>query len=363
MNGGALLIRNILLERNLPNVLSGIESLEEWEKQREVLKDLLCKYEYGYFPEKPKEVKFEIIETDSHFCASNVVLQKIKLTVSFHNGDYSFPFYFACPSANGKYKTIVHISFSPHVPDKFMPSEELADNGFAVASFFYEDVTSDNDNFSNGLSGLLYPDGKRSEDSAGKISIWAWAAMRIMDFLETHEKVDLSNISIAGHSRLGKTALLTAALDERFAFVFANNSGCSGAAISRGKVGETIEKINLSFPYWFCKSYKQFSNKEIEMPFDQHFLLALIAPRKIYVSSAEDDMWADPTSEFLSCVAASSVYEKIYASNGLVHDDSLPGTGVSLHDGNIGYHKRAGTHYLSRYDWNQFMDYVKRHSQ
>ena len=128
-------------------------------------------------------------------------------------------------------------------------------------------------------------------------------------------------------------------------------------SISRGKKGETIKDITNQFPYWFCKNYQKYVNNEEKMPFDQHFLLAAIAPRSAYVSSAKEDDWADPESEFLSCVAASKVY-KFLDLKGLVNDDKFPEAGTTLQEGNIGYHIRKGTHFLSRYDWQRFIEYM-----
>ena len=180
-----------------------------------------------------------------------------------------------------------------------------------------------------------------------------------MDYAQTIPNLDLSKATVIGHSRLGKTALLTGAIDERFTCTISNNSGCSGAAISRGKQGETIKDIYERFPFWFCKNYKKYIDNEFNLPFDQHFLLASIAPRKVYVSSAQDDLWADPISEFLSCVAASEVYEKL-GLKGFIYPNRLPKAGDVFHKGNIGYHLRAGKHYLSREDWINFIKFLKQ---
>jgi hypothetical protein len=180
-----------------------------------------------------------------------------------------------------------------------------------------------------------------------------------MDFIQTLEEVDKARIAVVGHSRLGKTALWCAAQDERFIMGISNESGCSGAAISRGKKGERIRDIVKTFPYWFCENYKEYVDNEENMPFDQHFLISAIAPRYVYVSSAIGDEWADPESEFLSCVAASDVYE-LFGVKGLVTEDRLPEVGTKLHEGRIGYHLRGGTHYLSRYDWQGFMEFMRR---
>lgn len=183
--------------------------------------------------------------------------------------------------------------------------------------------------------------------------------MHVMDYVQTLDEIDKENVAIVGHSRLGKTALLTGAFDERFKLTISNNSGQSGAAISRKKGGEKIKNICERFSYWFCSNYKKYSDNEEMLPFDQHYLLSLIAPRNLYVASSSQDTWADPKSEFLACVATNPVYE-LYNKNGLVYDDKYPTSDTQLWNGSIGYHMREGAHYLSRHDWNRFIEYINK---
>lgn len=251
----------------------------------------------------------------------------------------------------------IHINFRNLVPDRYLPAEEIVDNGYAVLSFCYEDVSSDDGDFTSGLAGLVYPKGRTSKTQCGKIGIWAWAACRVMDYALTRPELDASHISVVGHSRLGKTALLAGALDERFYCAFSNDSGCSGAALARGKRGETIQKICQTFPYWFCGNYKKYAGNESLLPFDQHFLIAANAPHRVYVASAEEDLWADPENEYLSCVAADG-YFKAKGLSGFLHPDRLPSVGESFGQGHIGYHLRAGKHYLSREDWQYYIRYL-----
>jgi hypothetical protein len=167
---------------------------------------------------------------------------------------------------------------------------------------------------------------------------------------------DLDNATVCGHSRLGKTALFAAAIDTRFAFAYSNDSGCSGAALSRARMGETIEVISRVFPFWFCKKYRSYADNEDSMPFDQHYLIASIAPRKVLIGSAAEDEWAGPESEFLSALAASEAFE-----NGLIHNGSIPNAPDKLLDGDIGYHIRYGKHYFSRTDWQRLMEFINLH--
>ena len=182
--------------------------------------------------------------------------------------------------------------------------------------------------------------------------------MRVIDYIETLDIYDPDTLAVIGHSRLGKTTLLTAAYDERVKFACVNNSGASGDALSRGKVGEDIAAITNKFPFWFCPNYLKYAGKEDSLPFDQHFLLSLVAPRHILLGTAVEDKWADPNSEYLALTLTDEVY-KLYGKVGLVHTENMPVCPERLPDGDCYYHLRAGTHYLSRSDWNMYIDYIK----
>jgi hypothetical protein len=261
------------------------------------------------------------------------------------------------PKKNRPVPAFVHINFRPDVPDKYQPTEEIIDAGYAVLSFCYKEVTSDDGDFTDCLAGFVYPDGKRAPDSCGKLGLWAWAAMRVLDYALTLDSIDPSRISVTGHSRLGKTALLAGMLDERFYCAFSNDSGCSGASIARNNDGETVKKIVDRFPYWFCENYYKYSDNEDSMPFDQHFLVAANYPHRVYVASAEEDAWACPKNELLSCVLASEFYKK-HGAKGFPAD-SMPECGNPITGGDIGYHIRRGSHYQSREDWNYYIKFLE----
>lgn len=344
------MLKQILEERKLPPL-----------KTKEEMMEILFREEYGYIPQKPENIRFEV--TDSfipNFCAGKAISQKVEIISKIGETEFSFPVYVSIPAKEGSHPFFVCINFRDCVPDRYIPTEEIIDSGFAVLSFCYEDVTKDNDDFTDGIAGVLYKNGERQEHDAGKIALWAWAAHRVMDYAQNLDNLDKKCSIVCGHSRLGKTALLAAATDERFTCAYSNDSGCSGAALSRGNKGERIKDICENFPYWFSKAYLKYVENENNMPFDQHYLTALIAPRHIYIASAEADSWADPYSEMLTCVATDECYKK-YGKKGFVCPDRLPCADDEFHDGCIGYHLRKGLHYFSREDWNRVMKYIKRH--
>ena len=361
------MINEMLRKLNLPSPLEineeKISTKEEWERVRPLVLDMMLENEYGYMPPEPDNITWEIKEFDDRrYCAGKAYLAKIEITSEINGEKFTFPFTYVYPKKGNKHKTVVHINFRPDVPDEYMPTEEIIDNGFGCASFCYKDVTSDDGDFTNGLAGIVYKNTERTLHSPGKIAMWAWAAMRVMDFLQTRDEVDKNSITVAGHSRLGKTALLTAAVDTRFTCAHSNCAGCSGDSLNRGKAegNEYIGHITKNFPFWFCEKYKDYAGKDSETPFDQNYMISLIAPRKVHIASAEKDVWAGPDLQFLSCVKASEVFE-IYGKKGLVYEDSdFLKTDKYLNEGNIGLCHREGVHYFSREDWHGLMDFLNK---
>lgn len=362
------MIKKELESRQLPPLLvaqdgTQVTGEEQWSARRDEIAEILQHHYCGFVPPLNPVVEGRVmIEEARTSFAGKAIYQKIDICSKINSSivemkNFTFPCHFVRPKNVEKPPVFVYISFSPAVVDELIPMEEILDHGFAVASFYYQDIAPDtDDNFVNGIATAY---GRNPYDSWGKVRMWAWAASRVMDYLQTLDCIDKDRIAVVGHSRLGKTALVAGAFDTRFSLTISNDSGGAGAAIFRGKTGEMVKNFRGGTSgHWFAGNFREFVRRENEMPFDMHFLLSMIAPRNLYVCSAKEDGHADPKSEFLSCVAASPVYETVFGKKGLVlKDTNIPEEVITLPEGNIGYHMRDGHHFLSRYDWQRFMEY------
>lgn len=240
--------------------------------------------------------------------------------------------------------------------DERFPMYHFADQGIAAINVEVDTLSFDDPVKSKFGMLELYP--PQGDNGWCALSVWSWAMSKIVDFIYADERFDTKKIIIAGCSRAGKTALWAAAQDERITGVFASVSGCCGSAMHRGKTGERIASIVKEFPHWSCNKLKEYGNREEDLPMDQHMLLALIAPRPLYITSASEDDWACPKKEFESCVLASEAYINL-GKKGLSCFD-FPKVNAPITGGSLAYHLRDGAHGCKTYDWEQVIPFMRR---
>jgi hypothetical protein len=389
-----------------------------WQtKRRAEVLELFRTYVYGHSPAKPESMTWNVVSTDTGALGGKATRKEITIVPcdplpvpSIHlllyipNGvQQPVP---AILGLNFEGNHTVHSDPGITITENWVPPkakgvvdgrptefsrgastgrwavEYLISRGYALATVYCGDLEPDHpQGWRDGIRGRISAEGKllpapdkkaTSETSSpnaghpdfakpddwGGIAAWAWGLSRAMDYLVTDSAINPKQVVVFGHSRLGKTALWAGAEDERFAIVISNNSGEGGAAIARRRFGERTADLNSRFPHWFCGNYQRYSNHEDDLPVDAHELIALVAPRPVYVASAAEDLWADPRGEFLACLHAEPVY-KLFG---------LPGLGTSEWPavdtpvGNtIGYHVRTGKHDVLEYDWARYLDFADRH--
>jgi hypothetical protein len=242
--------------------------------------------------------------------------------------------------------------------------EQSVDRGYAVATFYNGDIEPDHPGAAEGVRayyrGLDTIGGTTKAQSYdwGAIAAWAWGFHRAVDYLVTDKDIDKARIAAVGHSRNGKAALVTAAFDERISLVIPLQAGCGGTAPSRGKIGESVKQINDRFPHWFNDQFKKFNAQVDRLPFDQHFLVALVAPRPVLFPNAIEDTWANPQGQFEMLQAADPVYRFLGA--GGLDAKQMPEPG-RLVDSMLGYYIRPGKHSMTSGDWRVFLDFADKH--
>ena len=353
----------------LPDPLSGagarVRTPEEWRKQRAEILELFRDNVYGRSPGRPHRLRFEPSEGEPAMGGA-ATLKRIGI-ISLHNErQHRFDLTLFLPTARqGPVPVFLLLNNRPvsntdptrRERSDFWPAEEVIARGYGIAAIQVSDLASDDkERYREGVI-RLFEDGAaaRADTAWAALAAWAWGASRAMDYFETDSRVDAKRIAVVGHSRGGKAALWAGAEDERFALVVSNESGEGGAALTRRHFGETLARITDAFPHWFAGKYKSFSGRVDALPIDQHMLLALMAPRAVYVASADEDLWSDPRGEFLSMVHASPVFA-LWGDRPLGAED-MPPLNRPLVVNRRAYHVRNGGHNLTRYDWQSFMDF------
>ncbi len=336
---------------------------ENWEERRREMLELLCEHSYGFTPDVDVSVDGISLGFGRYTCAGKCTEELVEVIYKTRYGEGRFPIQIYTPQGVLCPPVLLHLGFG-EAPHRYIPVEEIIDSGYALIVVDYQRMVNDNHfgDFSDGIAHHFATGEERRNNEWGKIGMWAWGASRILDYLIIHKPfLDTNRVAVIGHSRLGKAALWCAAQDERFAAVISNNSGYGGAASSKHSSGEKVDDfLRLGSWDWFCENFKNYRGElEDKKPYDQSFLLALIAPRYLLVGSAELDKGADPTSEFLTTLHASTAWE-LLGEGALLHNDKLPMPGECLEGDKILYHYRSGTHYLSRDDWAAYIRFLDK---
>ena len=345
-----------------------ITTTAQWAEKRAKLLDLFRNELYGYSPERPKDEWFEIAKIDRQAMGGAATLKLVNIHLGAQPEAPVIHLNLFIPNNRTKpapafllicNRDRENIDPTRKIKSDFWPAEQIVARGYAAASFFNGDVAPDKyDGFTTGIHAYLQNPAARKFNSWGTIAAWAWGGSRVMDYFETDPDIDEKHCAVTGHSRGGKTALWCGAQDERWALTISNCSGCSGAAIARRRFGESLKVIQNAFKHWFCGNYRKYIDREDDLPFDQHELVALVAPRAVYVTSADEDLWADQRGEWLAIHEAEPVW-KLFGRKGLPSDIMPPLDKPLIGDG-MGYHIRTGEHNYKVFDWNAHMDLADR---
>ncbi len=357
---------------SLPEVLGSgtgrVTNRAQWTARRAEILDQFRSNVYGRSPGPPEHLTFTVAQEDPEAMAGSATLRRVTIASRQGQRTHQFELTLFLPNKPGPAPVFLLINNRPvsntdptrQQKSGFWPAEDLIARGYGIAAFQVDQLAPDNkDTFRTGAMSLFAEGPNESSPfSWGALAAWAWGASRAMDYFVTDARIDRARVAVVGHSRGGKAALWAGAEDERFAMVVSNDSGEGGAALSRRTFGETLEVINTAFPHWFTAKYHTFNRRAAALPVDQHMLLALIAPRALYVASADEDLWADQRGEFLSLAASSPVFS-LYGEPA-IGDDAMPPLEAPLVRGQRGYHIRTGGHDLTPFDWARFADFADR---
>ena len=304
---------------------------------------------------RPDDMHWETTAVDSNALNDSAISKKVTIYFSKKNARPKLHVTIILPKTGKPVPVFLVSTWGPN-------AKLLIRNGFGLVTYDAREIEPDNKDsaYAYGIRKFFDPPDRTepSADEWGTIAAWSWTARRVMDYVETDAGIDARKVCILGFSRFGKAAVWAGALDQRFAIVLSCESGCGGATLVRRGYGETVKLINGQFPHWFDGNFKNFNDRPENLPVDWHMLIALMAPRPVYVSTAEQDVWGDPRGSFLAAKAAEPVYA-LFGETGLGVSDMPP---VETPVGNfIGYHMRRGKHGITDYDTEKFLDFARRH--
>lgn len=375
-----------------------VKSVKEWEGRRKEILEIMTREMYGVAPERPRNMRFEVFDLDKKALGGKATRKQVTVHITEKGKEASFDLLIYVPNqVKHPVPAIIGINFIGNQAIHADPGIKLttawveksgmfpcsADGkagdacrgvnasqwavdsilarGYALVTLYREEIASDRKEhaFQTGVH-PLYPELQQREDNFGTIAAWAWALSRGLDYLETDKDIDAKRVAVFGFSRLGKAALWAGATDRRFAAVLSNESGAGGGKQFRRGIGEDINRLCTVFPHWYARSLGKYKGKDTDLPFDQHFVLSLIAPRPVYLATAEDDKNADPQGEFATARAADSVYRFLGTSG--FPDVPFPALNQPV-SGQIGFHIRPGGHDVKMFDWIQFLNFSDLHLQ
>lgn len=347
---------------------SVVTSPAAWKGRRSEILDLYRTHVYGRRPAATVDVRFELIHEDAQAMDGAATLRRIRVHSTHRQRTHQFEVILFLPNAaTGPVPTFLLMNNrGPENTDptrqqksEFWPAEAVIARGYGIAALQVRELAPDAPStYRDGVIRLFEGSttGDREPDAWEALAAWGWGASRALDYFGTDDRVDETRVVAVGHSRGGKASLWAGAEDRRFGMVVSNCSGCGGAALARRRFGETLKAINAGFPHWFCANYDQYNEAVDELPVDQHMLISLIAPRPVYVTNADEDLWADPRGSFLSVAHASGVYG--LWGDPAIGPDEMPPLSSPLVRGNRGYHIRPDEHNMKLVDWNHFMDFA-----
>lgn len=347
-----------------------VQRRTEWPARRAEILDLFRDNVYGRRPTQQVALRFAIAEEQRMAMGGAATMKRIVVTSVLQQREHRFEIILFLPNSRTapvpvflllNNRPITNTDATRTNKSPFWPAEDLIARGYGIAALQNAELAPDDARtFREGVMRLFEGTAQkqRAPDAWGAIAAWGWGASRALDYLETDARIDASRVAVVGHSRGGKAALWAGAEDDRFAMVVSNDSGEGGAALSRRDYGETIARLNASFPHWFAGNYVRFNDRAAALPVDQHLLLSLIAPRPLYVASADQDLWADPRGEFLALSHSSPVYALFDEKP--ISIEAMPPIDTPFIVGRRAYHVRTGGHDLTVYDWQRFADFADR---